>query len=112
MDRFSVFSLVFYPCLAAALALGIWGGCGREWSRTLAGLLGGVLLFWGGLLAAVGLYFQTWQAAPDPPEEAFSDGGSLAFVLFVGWLPGILLIGATLGLSRWLSGRRARATLG
>ena len=112
MDRFTVLNLVLFPYLGAALALGVWGGWGRGWPRALAGLLGGVLLIWGGLIAAVGLYFQTWQTAPDPPEEAFSDGGSLFFVLYLGWLPGLLLIGPTFGLSRWVRVLLARAKLG
>jgi len=109
MDRFTTFNLIFFPALAGALALAAWGGWKRGWLLSLAGLLGGVLLFWGGLLAALGAYFTAWQQIPDPPEEAFSDGASLLFVLLVGWLPGLVLSGAAFAVARLIRARRNAA---
>ncbi|MDG1050225.1 MAG: hypothetical protein P8R46_08460 [Planctomycetota bacterium] len=109
MDHELVFALIFFPALVGALVLGAWGGWKRGWVLPLACLVGGVLLFWGGLMAAVGEYFSSWQASPDPPDEAFSDGGSLVFTLLLGWLPGLVLAGTSFAVARWVRVRRTRA---
>lgn len=108
MDRFTAFGLIFVPAVVVGLSLAAWGGWRRGWLPTLVGLAGGTLLFWGGLLAAVGTCFSIWQAAPDPPEEAFSDGGSLVFVLYAGWLPGLALAGTGFAVARLVRIHRTR----
>ncbi len=108
MDRFTAFGLIFVPAVFGGLSLAAWGGWRRGWLPTLVGLAGGTLLFWGGLLAAVGTYFSIWQAAPDPPDEAFSDGGSLIFVLFFGWYPGLALAGTGFAVARQVRIHRTR----
>ena len=108
MDRFTAFNLIFFPAAGGAATLAAWGAWRRGWALPLVCTLGGVLLFWGGLMAAVGKYFSIWQSSADPPDEAFSDGASLVFVLLVGWVPGVVLIGTSFAVSRWLYLRRTR----
>lgn len=109
MDRFTAFNLIFFPALAAAIGLGTFGGWGRGVLRSLGSALAGTLVLWGGLVGATGRYFSVWQASPDPPEEAFSDGGSLVFVLYVGWLPALIVVGTSFLLARGVSAWRRRA---
>ena len=109
MDHDYAFNLIFFPTLFAALALGAWGGWKRRWLLPLTGLLGGVLVFWGGLLWALATYFPIWQAGPNPPAEAFSDGAPLVFVLFAGWLPGLVLTGSAFAVARLIRARRHAA---
>ena len=92
-ERFSVFVLWLYPTALLALAITIWGAFRAGWLARLATLILGVGALWFGLLAGTGAYFAAWQAEPDPPPEAFSDGGSNVFVLLFGWLPALALLG-------------------
>ena len=92
-ERFSVFVLSLYPIALLALAITVWGAFRASWLARLVTLLLGVGLLWFGLLAAIGAYYAAWQAEPDPPPEAFSDGGSNVFVLLFGWLPALALLG-------------------
>ncbi|MGD2018578.1 MAG: hypothetical protein PVJ89_10710 [Planctomycetota bacterium] len=109
MDRFTAFNLIFFPALAAAIGLGAFGGWGRGVRRSLGSVLAGTVVLWWGLVGATGRYFSVLQASPDPPEEAFSDGGSLMFVLYAGWLPALIVVGASFLLSRGVSAWRRRA---
>ncbi|MGB0333196.1 MAG: hypothetical protein ACPGPE_15405 [Planctomycetota bacterium] len=110
MDRFTVFNLIFFPALASALLLAASGGWRRDGLlRSAACVIGSTCVFWGGLVGATGQYFSRWQAQVEPPEEAFADGGSLLFVLFVGWLPGLGLTGLVFLVARWISRRRTPA---
>ena len=53
-----------------------------------------VLILWIGLILGVETGYSAWQGIPDPPEEAFSDTGGPFFILFMGWFPSLVLLGA------------------
>ena len=92
-ERFTAFALGLTPLALAALAITVWGAFRTSWLARLATLLAGAGALWLGLLRGTGAYFTAWQAEPDPPAEAFSDGGSNVFVLLFGWLPALALLG-------------------
>ena len=92
-ERFAAFALGLIPLALVALVITIWGAFRTGWLARLATLLAGVGALWFGLLRGTGAYFAAWQAEPDPPAEAFSDGGSNVFVLLFGWLPALALLG-------------------
>lgn len=50
-------------------------------------LVAGVLSMWPTLLLGLDRGYRVWQAQPDPPDEAFADGGPIMGALFLGWLP-------------------------
>lgn len=65
----------------------------RSWPARILLLLVGVVAVWASMLAGVGAGYRAWQSLPDPPEEAFSDGGPLMFSLVFGWFPGLIVVG-------------------
>lgn len=107
--RFEALALWVVPALVVALLLTIRGGRCVSWAARWGSLALAVLLLWAGLLAGTGSFFASWQAQPEPPPEAFSDGGSLVFVLFLGWIPsGAFLILVRCAASAWIRLRPAR----
>ena len=68
-----------------------------------------VLILWIGLILGVETGYSAWQGIPDPPEEAFSDTGGPFFILFMGWFPSLVLLGAIHLLLRqcWAALRKA-----
>ncbi len=90
MADWSAYQRGFLPWLVgggvAAAAVIIFG---RSRPRRLTGFacwLLAVLLLWGSLVQGVGAGYAAWQAIPNPPEEAFADGGPMVGTLFLGWV--------------------------
>ena len=50
-------------------------------------LVGGVLSMWPSLLLGFDRGYRVWQSQPDPPDEAFADGGPTMGAIFLGWIP-------------------------
>ncbi|MFP6872624.1 MAG: hypothetical protein VCA55_03865 [Verrucomicrobiales bacterium] len=53
-----------------------------------------VLIVWLTLFLGVTQGYDAWQALPNPPEEAFADGGGLTGVVIAGWLPAGIFVAA------------------
>lgn len=76
--------------------------CGHQASQAggipkgLLYALSGAFSLWFDLFIAVTTYFDVWQASPNPPPEAFTDGAQLVGVVIGGWLPGLAVFGLTL----------------
>ena len=88
------FDQVFYPLFSAGCGLGAfvcWKASAWGFPKALGGLLASILVVWMGLFAGVHFGYGAWQTMPDPPDEAFSDGGDLMLSLLLGWLPSTLI---------------------
>jgi hypothetical protein len=86
-----------WPYLAGGLAISalmvLWGSrCKRRCSRKTV-LTAAVIVLWLALIVGVETGYHAWQTTPNPPKEAFSDTGGPAVVLFLGWLPGLVVLG-------------------
>ena len=66
----------------------------------------GVAVIRASLFYGVAKGFETWQAMPDPPEEAFNDGGATIGALFIGWLPASIMVGFVALVSSLVTRRR------
>lgn len=62
-------------------------------------LVGGLLSMWPTLLLGFDRGYRVWQAQPDPPDEAFADGGPTMGAIFLGWIPSGMWWLASFGLS-------------
>jgi hypothetical protein len=58
-----------------------------SWIARAILLVGGVLSMWPTLLLGFDRGYRVWQAQPDPPDEAFADGGPTMGAIFLGWIP-------------------------
>lgn len=98
----SFHSAVFsYAAVGAACALvtAIAAAWIRSWLARAILLVGGVLSMWPTLLLGLDRGYRVWQAQPDPPDEAFADGGPVMGALFLGWVPSGLWWLVTFGIS-------------
>ena len=85
-----------WPYVACALAIStvmvVWGSRRvRRGSRKTV-LTAAILVLWLALILGVETGYHAWQSTPNPPEEAFSDTGGPFVVLFLGWLPGLVVL--------------------
>lgn len=70
-----------------ALITAIAAACIPSWIARAILLVGGVLSMWPTLLLGFDRGYRVWQAQPDPPDEAFADGGPVMGAIFLGWIP-------------------------
>ena len=97
------------PGLLAGAGLAAWGGRRPRLTSAVTLLVLGVGSLWGALVAGVGYGYAAWQRLPDPPDEAFSDGGKLIAVLLLGWLPAGFVCGPVFVLVRAAARRASRS---
>ena len=79
--------------LPLAIAAGVYAARIRRWIGRLALLLAGVLALWASFVFGVSEGFRALQSMPDPPADAFADGGPMLGALFLGWFPATLAVG-------------------
>lgn len=97
----------FRPAVFAYVAVGvacasttaIAAACIRSWIARAILLVGGVVSMWPTLLLGLDRGYRVWQAQPDPPDEAFADGGPTMGAMFLGWIPSGLWWLVTFGAS-------------
>lgn len=63
----------------------------RRVSR-VAFLVAAIFFLWVAIFLSVDSGYRAWQNIPNPPEEAFSDTGGPFVALFLGWLPGLVIL--------------------
>lgn len=80
-----------------ALITAIAAACTRSWIARAVLLVGGVLSMWPTLLLGFDRGYRVWQAQPEPPDEAFADGGPIMGAIFLGWIPSGMWWLATFG---------------
>lgn len=91
-DHFSAFyTLGLGGGVGLALVAAILAAVNRSWWGRVPILLVGILAVWVGLFLGSEKYFRVWQAAPNPPDEAFADTGPMG-ALFAGWIPGFFVV--------------------
>jgi hypothetical protein len=90
------FQKVFLMYLAIGLPLGLlvtfFGYKAKSLVARLPLCLLAVLIVWLTLFLGVTQGYDAWQALPDPPEKAFSDGAKLTGVVIAGWLPATIFV--------------------
>jgi len=79
--------------LVISSAMIIWGSRRVRRSSRKAVLAAAVVVLWLALIVGVETGYHAWQSIPNPPEEAFSDTGGPFVVLFLGWLPSLVVLG-------------------
>lgn len=79
--------------LALSSLLVIWGFRRVRRGARMAVPGAASLVLWLGLFLGVESGYYSWKSIPDPPSEAFSDTGGPFFILFLGWLPSLVLLG-------------------
>ena len=89
------------PGLVGGVGLVVWGAFQKKLLVRLITVLLGILPIWGALIIGVAKGYSAWQESPDPPAEAFSDGGGMVGMLFLGWLPAGFVCILAYGLARW-----------
>jgi len=79
--------------LAISSLLVLWGSrrMRRGWRIAFLGVA--TLVLWFAMFVAVESGYRAWQSIPNPPEDAYSDTGGPFFILFLGWLPSMVIIG-------------------
>ena len=83
-----------------ALITAIAAACIPSWIARAILLVGGVLSMWPTLLLGFDRGYRVWQAQPNPPDEAFADGGPTMGAIFLGWIPSGMWWLACFGLSQ------------
>lgn len=98
---------------ACALVTAISAAWIRSWIARAILLVGGVISMWPTLLLGLDRGYRVWQAQPDPPDEAFADGGPTMGAIFIGWIPSglwwLVTFGASLLVIRLVRRRPPRA---
>lgn len=104
-----------HAAFGTLLGIGVCGGLvaavlaawNRAWLGRVPLLVVGVLCVWIGLFLGSDHYYRVWQSMSDPPDEAFADTGPFG-ALFLGWLPGAVVVGAAFGLASVVFALRRR----
>jgi hypothetical protein len=110
----------YHPAFLAHVAIGLPLGVAaaaiaaqnRSWPGRIALLLVAILCLWAALLLGVARGYSAWQTMPDPPPEAFADGGPLMGSLILGWFPAAIVVTITFiasWLVSWALRRRTRS---
>ncbi len=97
-SRFAALWTVAGIGLLGGITSGIFAAWNRSWWGRVPLLFTGVLCTWAGLAFGVDKYFRVWQSMPNAPDVAYSDAGAMV-PLFVGWIPGGLVVGAVFALT-------------
>jgi hypothetical protein len=87
--------------LIIGVGLVVWGAFHKKWMVRLLAFVVGILVIWYGLVMGVVNGFSAWQQSPDPPPEAFKDGGPMVGMLVFGWIPAGFVCLFAYGLVRW-----------
>ena len=88
------YGLKYTVCgLAVSSLMVLWGSrcVQRGWRIAFLGVA--IIVLWFAMFAAVELGYRAWQCIPNPPEDAYSDTGGPFFILFLGWLPSMVILG-------------------
>lgn len=79
--------LFLVPGVVVGVVFAARGGRTARLSLALVMLACSVVFVWSALVMGVGYGYEAWQSGPEPPEEAFRDGGPTLGALFLGWIP-------------------------
>lgn len=87
--------------LAISFAMVVWGSLRARRVPRMVTLAAAILVLWITMIVGVESGYYVWQSTPHPPDEAFSDTGGPFFVLLLGWLPSLVVLGIAHLVLRW-----------
>lgn len=88
----STYGAFYSACgLAISFAMVVWGSLRARRVPRMVTLAAAILVLWIAMIVGVESGYYAWQSTPHPPDEAFSDTGGPFFVLFLGWLPSLVV---------------------
>jgi len=71
----------------------LWGSFRKRLGWRIASIGAATVVLWFAMFIAVESGYRAWQSIPNPPDDAYSDTGGPFFILFLGWLPSLVILG-------------------